>query len=385
MLAIIAFVVVVFLLYAIYKETKSNASNPSTTIHLRHTKAYASESKKNIYKGLLWSLSQVGASLPSSTTKQGLQNVNDTLWIVDFSQLGFDEKALSVWKQLIAKAKQSEEYRKYGAVMLNRFMIYAVYATKHYYELTAVPKTYAEFSDSANKAKKWLEFAVDISSVSKESRVIRLEANPDNIVGQKFIAMEGTGTFKTGNFKHEIYEVFDVMPNGQLRYIIYNKDGNLLDASPLTYGEAGKPAKCMWCHESYVQELFMKTPDIFGYIGKQTFLERVNRANEQLKVYRKALSTAIDYSNRKDHELAEIMYISYMEPSAETLAFEWKISVDEVRMRLAKLPTHKHHEFPFLGELYHRNEIEKFTLVKSIPIPSSIREPNGLEPNVLTR
>lgn len=101
-----------------------------------------------------------------------------------------------------------------------------------------------------------------------------------------------------------------------------------------------------------------------------------------INTYRSNSGSALDFSIHKDHTLSEILYISFMEPSAERLAQEWQISIEEVKVKLKSLKTHRNQEFDFLGELFDRNEVEKFAPFQSVPFPSSIREQNKNEPNI---
>ncbi|MGE6221104.1 hypothetical protein ACQKCH_14850 [Nubsella zeaxanthinifaciens] len=382
---VICFLAVLITFVAAFQlfRQKEGVENESYTINLRHNKSYHDETDELIYKGLLWSFSQVGATLPKKTTARGIEKVTDTLWRIDVSKLGFRPVVLEKWRRIIAAAKNTQEYHLYGSIMLNRFVICSIYASNHYYEMVQAPKTYSEFLHPSVNASSKAEYAVEISSVSKGERLIRMDTAVEAITAQQFIAVEGSGHFSQGNFKEELFELIDVMPNGQLRYLIYNHNGRLVNASPSSYGDAGKPAKCMWCHESYLLDNFMSTPNIKGYLNYEQFVSLNKRNNDKLIKYRKQLSTEINYENKKDHELAEIMYISYMEPSAETLAFEWHLGIEEIRRHLAKLRTHQHHEFPFLGQLYDRHEVDKLAPHKSVPIPKSIREPNDDEPNLL--
>lgn len=50
---------------------------------------------------------------------------------------------------------------------------------------------------------------------------------------------------------------------------------------------------------------------------------------------------------------------------------------------LKGLKTHKHLEFQFLGDLYHRKDIDKFSPLKSIQVSGSVRELSNQEVNYL--
>ena len=79
----------------------------------------------------------------------------------------------------------------------------------------------------------------------------------------------------------------------------------------------------------------------------------------------------------------ELLYISYMEPSARRLALEWNMTESEVLNLLAGLPMHEHEEFTFLGMLYDREDVESYAPYTALPVSSSVREVVGIEVNHL--
>ena len=64
------------------------------------------------------------------------------------------------------------------------------------------------------------------------------------------------------------FDLIDLMPNGQLRYAVYGLDGVLLPYSSSDYGLAGKPAKCMWCHEGIISPLFTNNQEVLHHKQK---------------------------------------------------------------------------------------------------------------------
>jgi hypothetical protein len=50
---------------------------------------------------------------------------------------------------------------------------------------------------------------------------------------------------------------------------------------------------------------------------------------------------------------------------------------------LLSIPTHVNNEFPFLKDVYHRNQIEKYAPYKSIKVSDDMREATNNEPNYL--
>jgi hypothetical protein len=72
-----------------------------------------------------------------------------------------------------------------------------------------------------------------------------------------------------------------------------------------------------------------------------------------------------------------------MEPSAQRLALEWNMTEEKIKTLLAGLPVHEHAEFPFLGELYNRSEIDHFAPYEVLQVPEDAREPSLYEPDFL--
>ena len=72
-----------------------------------------------------------------------------------------------------------------------------------------------------------------------------------------------------------------------------------------------------------------------------------------------------------------------MNPSAQVLSKEWNMTITDVLDILSSLQTHEHEEFAFLGDVYHRIEIEGFAPFTSLHVSSSVREQSQIEVNHL--
>ncbi|TAE79986.1 MAG: hypothetical protein EAY81_10800 [Bacteroidetes bacterium] len=345
---------------------------------LRWNKGYASETKQMAETGFLWALSFLGAELPKGAFNQAVVWDNNNL-IVNFSKLGFNEQGLQALSTLVVHFKQSEEYQKKGAIDLGRFIALTLNSSYHYYAIVGMPKTFQEFKQGKVLDSK--RFAATNSSISLVDRIIELpDSNNTDYKKSAYIANECEGRIKEGKGQTAYIEVKEQLPNGQFRFAIYNNSGGLLSSSK---GPAGKPAKCLWCHEINIQPLFAEQTDEPGFYSGEMFNYIVNRDFLRLKNYRKTLQSDIDFTRRQDHEYTELLYISFMEPNAERLALEWGMSLDLVKEKLIGLPTHKHSEFEYLGELYFRDEIDKLAPFLSLKPPTSAREESLYEPNLI--
>lgn len=177
--------------------------------------------------------------------------------------MGFDENALKVWSKLIAFAKKTEEYEIYGSIDLGRFLVFTIYSSWHYYQITGAPTTLDRFINNFFSTS-YETFPVLNSSVTTGHRLLKYRVEND-IEKSKFLAIEGDGKLTDSTFKETEFETIDIMKNGQLRYAVYNLKGELLDAAQNKYSSAGKLAKCMWCHEGYIHPLFSENQAVAGY------------------------------------------------------------------------------------------------------------------------
>ena len=368
-------------LQACNKENKTVSFSENTSISLRWVKAYENETKDKVEKGLRWTLLFLGASLDEGSYEKSVKWIDERKLVIDFSALGFSESSLAALKKIIAVMKQSGEYRQKGAFDIGRFVMLTVNSPMNYYAITSAPKTYSEFRGRLSIDAK--QTAVIESNIAKGQRIIETPpADEKELVKTGYISSEGTGSLKDGTFKIAEREVFDHMPNGMFRFMIYDEAGNLKAAGDTTFGGAGKPSKCIWCHEIAMQPPYTMKTTINGYYSPKEFSDIVNNHTELLKRYRKSIKQDISYNETQEHTFEELLYISFMEPSAYRLANEWGITIDEAKSKLAKYATHTHQEFPYLGTLYDRNEIDVLSPYEFLRVPNSAREPSEYEPNL---
>lgn len=368
---------------AVSSALKTETANRELTINLRWIKGHPTEKWSDAETGLQWSLSYLGATLPKGCCSKAISRIDSSLFTADLSQMGFSEKAQIALESLIHHLKQSEEYKIQGAIDLGRFIVFTQHCSWHYYAITEVPQTLEEFR-KGNNVTSCDRFPVTRSGVSKNGRLIRF-TNTSDYQDLAFFAEHGPGDITKENYKGKEFEVFDLMPNGQLRFAIYDETGKLLSNSDPELSHAGKPGKCQWCHEINIQSLFVPTDSVSGCMSPENFTSKVNEFQKIVNAYRATLTAEIDYKKTQDHTLSELLYISFMEPSAERLAQEWGSTVEQVQKKLRKLTTHEHEEFKFFGQLYHRADVDRYSPYKSVRVPGSVRERSSYEPNILSR
>lgn len=353
------------------EETYADLVENENTLNLKWNKAYPDDSLEKSITGLKWALSYVGASLPAA----GEISVNGNTIIIDVNKLGFTANATEKISQLSEKIKSTQEYGQTNAIDLGRFISLLLGSSEHYYKITESPETLDELLENYTLLPS--QGYVDNSSVSLEHRIIRFSEQIN--FNQVFISTE---IDSVSGAVYE-YETLELLPNGQLRFGIYDQNGDRKLAADSSHSIAGKPAKCIWCHESSIQPLFNSQNDYPGYLNHielANILLNYRTSNNSLKM---SLPQGVDFSQAQDHTLTELLYISFMEPSVERLALEWGLTQDAVRAILTGLPVHTHHEFPFLGELYDRNDIESLAPFKGLPVSGSIREFSSVEVNYI--
>jgi hypothetical protein len=209
------------------------------------------------------------------------------------------------------------------------------------------------------------------------------------------MAEVGEGDPRKGKFKPTEIEVFDVMQNGQLRFAIYDDKGHLKSSSNPNHSIAGKPSKCLWCHESTVQQLYYGEYENEGYISASDFLCYVEAAMKVINNYREGLATEIDFKNNLQHTYSELNYTGFMNPTLQRVASEFEIDQEEARRLLVNIPVHEIKDFPFYysdqpyfgthKNLYSRDQIDQLLPYITAQIPedaveSSIYEPNYFRP-----
>lgn len=353
------------------------------TIVINYTLNYKEDSWDKNKTGLLWTLSYLGAELPKNSFYNSVEWIDTTTFKLSFEKLGFNSKALSAIQQLTDSIKQTEQYKTNGHIDLAQFIVLTIGSSWHYYAITGAPKMYQTYLDehNFNNAK---QFPVTNSSVSNHHRLIKFMVS-DSILKSVFIADEGIGNLKDGNFEVQFHEVMDVMPNGQLRFAIYDAQNNLVANSPKRLGESGKPGKCIWCHEIVFQPLFISTDSLHGEINPRQFQNLIERQNDALKAYRETLESEIDFNKTQDHTFMELLYISYMEPSINKLSKEWNVEEARIKLLFKNEIVHQHHEFDFLSNIYFRTKIDKHSPYKFIKVSEDVREPSMFEPNFIKK
>jgi hypothetical protein len=360
-------------LTACNSDTYSDISETEYTLNLKWNKAYPDDTIDKSVLGLQWAFSYMGAKLANPSSVMNI--VSEKTITVNLREMGFNETALQKMRLLSDKIKLSGEYQKTNAIDLGRYVTLLLGAPEHYYAITGVPKRLddllAQYTLLPEKGY------VNNSGVSHEHRVIRFSDQVN--LNQVFLSQETDPN--TGEVYE--YETLEIIPNGQVRFGIFDPDGNRKVNADPEYSNAGKPAKCMWCHESTISQMFTEQDDFNGYLTGNQLQATLINYNQMLTQRKLAIQGGVDFSQTQQHTLAELLYISFMEPSAERLSREWSMPLNQVQALLSGLTTHTYDEFPFLGALYYRNEIEDLAPFPGLEVSSKVREQSPIEVNYL--
>lgn len=373
---------ILFILWSSCSQDDDLRANPEDLkIDLRWAKAYPLETQQDIETGVTWALSFLGATLPKGSLTKGVQWKNEQVFNLNLGELGIDGESHVAWKAILDTLKKSEEYALHGGIDVGRFVMLTLNSTNHYYALTGAKQRYTDFRRAYSFDER--KAGVVVSVIAFGSRLIEIStATQFNEIA--FIAEEGEGAITNGSFVPREFEAMNFMANGQLRFALYDINGNLKLAASKSLTAAGKPAKCLWCHETSLIPPFGDDSNVQGYYSTEEFINKLDERTQIVKTYRETLDTEIDFANVHSHTKAELLYLSFMEPSAERLAAEWGITVSQVEARLSNFDTHAHHEFSYLGDkLYFRHDIEHLAPFNTIQLPDDARNASVYEPDFI--
>lgn len=354
-------------------QPAAKASQPDHTLRLKWIKAYPDEHWPQVREGLRWTFSFLGAALPQGCFDKVVPVNDSAAFTLDFSQLGFSLQALEAIDSVLVKIKSSESYRAKNYMDLSRLVVMLTGESENYYAITGAEKTLNGFIGKHNLQKP-LQFGVTRSSVATHHRLVEFNGDTSNVLNFAFLAVESEGDLEKGTFSASVFEAFDIMPNGQLRFAVYDAKGNRIAGSPKHLGEAGKPAKCLWCHEIQISPLFVPNVAVKGMLSDEEFEFWRSAFQRNLDRYRSTLNDDIDYTLTKDHTYMEMLYISFMEPSLLRLGNEWGIPVVDAEKRMGASPDHVYEEFPQMGRLYYRYYADSVAGGSELKVPVSVRE-----------
>ena len=368
----------ILLFYACTSEIEPllNEDNLSIRVHWEPGQLLANEDELEL--GVSWTMSSLGGFVPPGSLASGLVHHGNNEYTLRFLEFGFSIQAQRAMERILTELKGSGEYLQNGRVPLGRVVMLMLNSSNHYYEITEMPKTLSEFRSLYRF--EGIEVALTGSTIATSHRLLEV-ASAESYAQIAHIGSESGEDFRPNRpFTAREFETLDVMPNGNLRYAIYGPDGRLRPFADESLTIAGRPAKCMWCHESSIQPLFAADPalETDSTITAQEFLAIREVQLDLIATFREGLNTEHDYFNRRNHQFMEWIYEDFMEPNAEFLAAEWGLSLNEVNQRLAGLTPHMRAGVP---GFYHRKDVDGLAPFDVLRVPDAAREASEFEPN----
>lgn len=351
----------------------------SNKIVLIWNKGYEKQTSQDVMRGMIWTFSWLGAELPEGCFAKAVQTSDSIRYTVNFDSLGFTDRAQFALQRICDSIRLTEQYKSQGGIDIGQFVMLTLGCSNHYYDIVGAPVKLDDFKQEYLLDVTVHVFGVTTSGIAKGHRLIHFSRDT-SLFHYGFMAMEGHGSLDSGTFVASHYECFDVMPNGQLRFMVYNEDGWLTSGTPKEFGEAGKPAKCLWCHETSIQPLFIDNKPVTGMLTNEGFIAYRDSMMASLQRYRFSLKSDMNYEHHQEHTLAELLYITYMEPTAMHLSHEWNISEDSVRKLLKRERSYTFEEFDYIGTVYDRKYVRNYDTIKEIEVSQSARE-TGTEVN----
>jgi hypothetical protein len=359
--------------------------DPDLTIKLRWIKNYPTESKDNVNTGLYWTLSFLGAKLPPEA--EVLRWEGDVV-TVDLDAAAVPDGVRAAWKRLLGLLKASAEYQRMGGIDAGRFVLLTLCSANHYYALTGANPRYDAFR-AVHKFDP-MQVAITKSGVARGNRLIEVE-HGGTIRTTAFVAYEGTGSISDRTFQKAEIETLDFMDNGQLRFALYDLNGHLKAHTTPSLTTAGKPSKCLWCHEIRLLPPGRNMTDVPGYLPTKEFVALVEKLMHTVDDYRGGLSSKVYFQHLDDHSYAEDLYLFFAEPTAARLAAEWAMPLEDVRHRLQAqgLQPHAAKDLSFMGgefagnNMYRRADVDPLAPYEVVRGPADSREPSEDEPDLL--
>jgi hypothetical protein len=117
----------------------------------------------------------------------------------------------------------------------------------------------------------------------------------------------------------------------------------------------------MWCHESNLQRGDSDNSADAGDLDYAGFAAELDEMESLMATVRSESGTVLDFEDwQQVHTDAERLVEGYLSPTSDRLALEWGVSTEQVAQWMSQhsLETHKSEEYPELGILLEREQID---------------------------
>ncbi len=346
---------------------------PSFQVPLRWVRGHDADTWDSARAGIWWQLANLGAVPPVDEQAVSVLSVDEdeVRFTLDLEAVGFPEAALPAVADAVAFVATTEETALYGGLDLGAFFLRTLYEPWHYYAITGACGQDAAW-EAAHLAEDPAAYAVTDSLLVKGDRLDHYTAPPASVAAIAHLVEEGTGSIADGTFEARETESIDVMPNGMLRYAVYDDAGDLApwgEASP-----AGQPGRCLWCHEDHLQPGLASNAGAEGYVPAATFVADIAAQTDAVAALRAGLATAVYFDPPDAHEHGELLTETWLLPSPGRLAREWFLDETVVAEALtaAGVPTTTNPEYPSFGDLVTRDDANR---VFAALLPGLVADP----------
>lgn len=372
---------VIFLFWSCF-NLKSVDEEIDYTIKLKWYKSHEQNTLERFENGMKWAFTNLGAALPLGSWQKSTTWLDDKILEINIEHLGFNDNALYQLGRLQKIIKERDGYTYNGFIDAGRYLMLTIGSSAHYYAITDVDRQVEHFNKRFEFEAETMGFANQESVVSLTDRVVVMSDFNQTIESIAFIGYEGEGNIwscEADAYKPNAFETIDVMPNGKLRYGIYDADGKLVASSDPNHTIAGKVASCMWCHEGILSIGFLAETQVDCRLNPTVFDEKIKVRNSYLRAVKDTISIDLDYSDKQMHEQMELIYSSFLLPSAERLSNEWGFSLDSVGAILGELELVENEEYQQLPMGYNRKLVDAVSPIPVIDVPESARLVKGDE------
>jgi len=328
-------------------------------VPLRWVRASDTDDWLQARAGLYWQLANLGAVPPRGDP--GLlvlvadeDRVDFTL---DLGAVGFPDAALPALAEAVAFVAETDEVALMGGLDTGAFFLRTLYEPWHYYAITgacAERDAWRELHLAPDPAL----YAITESWLVEGDRLDHYTAAPPEVADIAHFVEEGPGDIQEGSFDPVEGESIDVLPNGALRYAVYDEAGGLLPWG--LHSPAGQPGRCLWCHEDHLQR-GDKANGADGYVTAEVFLAEIDTQTAAIEALRASLDTDVWADPVADHEDGEILTEMWLHAPPGRLAREWYTDEATVQAALDAegLTTSVNDEYPEVGPVVTRADAER--------------------------
>ncbi len=357
------------------------ATQGRVQIHLRWAPAYPGDSHTRVAQGVRWVLSLLGAQVPPESKGAVVTWLSPQVFRLDLSAAGFPAHAMPPLRHVCDLLRASGEFSARGSVDVGRFVMLTLNTSAHYYAVTGMPATWQAFH--ALHGPLVHEAHVLKSLVAYGQRRLRGVAAQSG-ADIAWVAEEGPGDLRAGTFAWHEREVIDVMANGQLRFGVYDVSGQLRPWADPQHSAAGKPTRCMFCHESGVEPMWLPGAAGGGGMSQAAFNKLQSDQRWLLSDLRATRPSLLRYDIADEHSQGELLYVAFAEPTAARLAAEWGLPLPDTLLRLKGLETH--HELVYhawTAPSYDRRQVDLVSPYGVVRVPTHATLQSSYEPDLL--